>query len=112
MAKEELDDDELEHLVPTEELKRNGFQATLDEAKVLAGTKNPNKQEKFRRFIDGLQEYSGIIDTAIQHQPETISLVWAAVKFLLKVRTSLPFLPRISRCRAFTSNLSGSFSAL
>ncbi|RPA75702.1 hypothetical protein BJ508DRAFT_379867 [Ascobolus immersus RN42] len=88
LAKEELPEDEHRFLAAPADLEKYGLDAVVKEAQGAAGPPMTEKDRKMARFLLGLREYTAIVDTAIQHQPETISLVWAAVKLLLQLYTN------------------------
>lgn len=50
----------------------------------------PKKTAKLVRrcgpFIQSVQQFSGVVDTMIQHDPVVSSLVWGSIKFLFLVR--------------------------
>lgn len=41
--------------------------------------------EKLDKLIKILNEYAKIVDVAIGHQPEVVSLVWGGIRLLMKV---------------------------
>lgn len=41
--------------------------------------------EVLRPFVEGLERYTGIIDTMVQRNPALSALVWGGVKFVLVV---------------------------
>jgi hypothetical protein len=48
-------------------------------------------RDRFDKIIEGFTKYADCISTAIQHQPEVTSLVWAAARFLIQVRNICHF---------------------
>ncbi|RPA82510.1 hypothetical protein BJ508DRAFT_89242 [Ascobolus immersus RN42] len=44
-----------------------------------------NAREKLDKIIRGFNEYARVIDVAVGHQPETTSLIWGSVRFMLQV---------------------------
>lgn len=42
-------------------------------------------RQRLRRILRGVEKYTKIVDTAVQHSPEVTALVWAGVRGLLQV---------------------------
>ncbi|KAK6348509.1 hypothetical protein TWF718_006299 [Orbilia javanica] len=51
----------------------------------------------FTIFIQSLQQFSGIVDTCVQSNPEIAALVWGGVKFVLLVRKRNLGLPQYTK---------------
>ncbi|KAK6501856.1 hypothetical protein TWF481_009677 [Arthrobotrys musiformis] len=47
----------------------------------------------FTTFIRSMQQFSDIVDTCIQSNPEIAALVWGGMKFVLLVRKKLCLIP-------------------
>jgi len=82
----------LESLTDTERQSLRSF-ATLPEPKAvtdliqeLNGKRGANA-DKVEPFLDSLQQFSSVIDTFIQSNPQIVALVWGSVKFVLLVNT-------------------------
>ena len=43
-------------------------------------------RERLRRILRGVEKYTKIVDTAVQHSPEVTALVWAGIRGILQVR--------------------------
>lgn len=41
--------------------------------------------ERFGRILKALERYASVVDVAIQHHPDTVALVWGALRFMLQV---------------------------
>ena len=42
-------------------------------------------KDRLRRILRGVEKYTRIVDTAVQHSPEVTALVWAGIKGILQV---------------------------
>ncbi|KAI0152566.1 hypothetical protein F4776DRAFT_659492 [Hypoxylon sp. NC0597] len=65
----------------------------LDEARKIerqqAKTKTLRGLKRVQPLIDGLKEYSGIIEVFVQAKPDVMSLIWGPLKFILQASSSV-----------------------
>ncbi|OTA59127.1 hypothetical protein K449DRAFT_466839 [Hypoxylon sp. EC38] len=65
----------------------------LDEARKIerqqAKTKTLRGLKRIQPLIDGLKEYSGIIEVFVQAKPDVMSLIWGPLKFILQASSSV-----------------------
>lgn len=62
------------------------FADALD-AKDAAQRKGRKFSKWFQPYLDFLQRFSGVVDTAIQSKLEVAALIWAGAKLVITVRT-------------------------
>ena len=64
------------------------IQAVLDTLKTAQGEDQKGGltgKDRVRRILRGVEKYTKIADTAVQHSPEVTALVWAGIKGILQV---------------------------
>ncbi|KAF8465671.1 hypothetical protein BDZ91DRAFT_849171, partial [Kalaharituber pfeilii] len=44
---------------------------------------------RLRPYLEGLQQYTKVIDVIIQINPSTMAIVWGCTRFILQVRTEM-----------------------
>ena len=68
------------------------IQAILETLKSAQGEDQKVKligKDRLRRILRGVEKYTKIVDTAVQHSPEVTALVWAGIRGILQVRILL-----------------------
>ena len=64
------------------------IQAVLETLKTVQGEDQKEKligKDRLRRILRGVEKYTKIVDTAVQHSPEVTALVWAGIRGILQV---------------------------
>ena len=68
------------------------IQAVLDTLQSAQGEDQKVKligRDRLRRILRGVEKYTIIVDTAVQHGPEVTALVWAGIRGILQVSIQL-----------------------
>ena len=68
------------------------IQAVLETLKTAQGEDQKEKligKDRLQRILRGVEKYTKIVDTAVQHSPEVTALVWAGIRGILQVSVLL-----------------------
>ena len=69
------------------------IQAVLEALNTAQGEDQKVKligKDRLRRILRGVEKYTKIVDSAVQHSPEVTALVWAGIRGILQVSILLP----------------------